>query len=236
MNKHFTGKQNEQLSKENKVNTILIPEALLTSKHTPIYLKSLEYKGEIETYLVRDELGFEAEFAKGTEILVWSSSNNCASFIKVEQLKEGMERVINFELNHELADTKFKHKFLSICSNNVQQAMCDGINSNLILKKINDTTIKKYCEFDSKNNVQEVHLAKIEEVRMIDLSCCYEMSFLPFKYILKKDKTINKTDYSSKINKLRGKKYLDKMRKNVYNIKKDKYKIGLELVNENNNH
>ncbi len=97
MNKHLSGKQDKEIANGDKVNTILISDAFLSSKHMPLYLKSLQYKEEKETYFIKDELGFETEFPKGTEILIWNEDCKTPEYIKIENIKEGINRVINFE-------------------------------------------------------------------------------------------------------------------------------------------
>ena len=234
MNQHLSNKQNKDIDTGEKVNTILISEAFLDSNHTPLYLKSLQcHTKDVITYFIKDELGFEAEFAIGTKILVWNNSK--PEYIEIENIQMGMERVVNLEFNKDL-NARFNQHYLFISSDQTQEVLCEGINSNILLKKINDTTVKKQTELNKQKNIQELCLIKIEEVRSIDVTIGFEPEFLPFSYMLKKDKTVNTTKYSSKINELRKKKYLDKMRRNVYNIRKDKYKVKLEMVNEKNSH
>ena len=113
--------------------------------------------------------------------------------------------------------------------------MCEGINYNMLYERTN-LLIRKKDELNKKEDIQKVYFVEIKEVTFVGPYDCYHLVFLPFSHILKKDKTSNKTNYSNKINELRAKKYLDKMRNKFFNIKKDKFKIEMKLVDEKNNH
>ena len=227
ISKHFYDKQNIQLNKKEKVNTTLFPEAFLTSEHKPIYLKSFQRDKEKRTYFIKDELGFIAVFPERTEILI--ERNNELVFEKIEDIKVGDFRVLNFEDVPDL-HSDVKNNFLSIVSKDFREVMCEGINHNVLCERKGFLT-KKTDELNRKDDIQTIYFLEVKEITFVGLYDCYNLDFLPFSHFLKKDRTSNKTNYSNKINKLRSKKYLNKMRDKFFNIKKDKFKIEMELKN-----
>lgn len=233
IDRYLLDDQKTKLFKKQNINTILISEAVLTSSHKPLYLKTIKASEKKQTvYRIKDELGFTIELPEETELLMW---NNSPEYVKAKHIKTGMERVINFEILPEF-HSDFNSHFLSVLSSDVQSILCNGINSNVLLRKLNNNTAIKKDELNRRKNSQEIYLVKIEEVAKLDTRDCFELEFLPFSYVFKKDKNSNKTKYYNKINKLRAKKYIDKMRNKVFNIKKDKYKIEMEIVNAKSNH
>jgi hypothetical protein len=242
LNKHLYKKQEVDLAKEEKINTVLIPEAFLSSNCKPLYLKSIKYIGFKKAFVIKDEIGFEASFPEGTEILIYK--NNDFIYEKIENIKPGDFRVINFESEPELKNyqSDVNKDFLSIACNTeeeIQKLMCDYINSFVILKKTNHNSISKIDSFDKKENIQEIYLLEVKSITCptnISSAEVFELEFLPFSCLLLKNienSNCNNNRYYNEINKKRSKNYLNKMKNKVFNIEKsDKFNIKMELRNE----
>jgi len=237
MNKHLYNVQEDQLRAGEKVNTILAHDAFLSSRHTPLYMSSIEAAGNFSTYMITDELGFEGFFSKGTEILILK--NNQIQYEKVENLKIDDERVINFELVPEFSNDKLHHhlkyseNFISIKYENEyekQMLLCDGLSSMTILKD-EDGALKRVGQFDSEN-IQEIHFIKITGVIRISPTQFYRAEFLPFSYSLKKNRELSDKSrhrYYKQRHSTAGRRWLEKMRSKVFHMKKDKIELKMEL-------
>jgi len=241
LNKHLYNIQEEQLLARKKVNVSLSSDALLSSRHTPLYAYSIQQEEPQKTsYVITDELGFKAVFPRGTEILIFKDDE--IKFEKIENIKFGDRRVINFELVEEFCNDKLHHhtafseSFISIkCKNEfeVQMILCDSLSSMTLLKRDPGSRIvKRVSQFES-GNIQEVYLVDIIEVKEIDRPITtYSIEFLEFSYSLKKnrdlsDKSKNRVYNYRKATK--GKRWLAKMRSKVFAMKKNKMEFEMDL-------
>lgn len=239
LHKHLYNAQEAQLKKGEKVNICLSIDALLSSRHIPVYVRPLIFGTTSQKmYHVGDELGYSADFHQYDEILIYR--DDAIMYEKVENLAYCDKRVINFELVEEFSNdklhhhSKFSENFLTIkCKDEAeaQMTLCDALTSMTIVKK-KELDITKIDQFD-KNNIQEIYLVDITEVyRLRDERPKIEIEIMPFSYSLHKNKTLSdkseKRYYKSRQSTI-GKRYLEKMRSKVFSIKKDKIEIELEL-------
>lgn len=240
LHKHLYNVQEAQLKRGEKVNICLAIDALLSSRHIPIYVKPLMITGSsLKMYRVIDELGYSADFHKDDEILIYR--NDAITYEKVENIVGGDKRVLNFELVEEFSNdklhhhSKFSENFLTIkCKDEAeaQMTLCDALTSMTIVKK-KGLNLTKIDQFD-KNNIQEIYLVDIVEIWWLkEERPKIVMEIMPFSYSLHKNKALsNKSEkryYNSRQSTI-GKRYLEKMRSKVFSIKKDKVKIELELT------
>lgn len=241
LHKHLYNSQEEQLKRLEKVNLCLSIDALLSSKHTPVYVSSIQVDSSAsQTWLILDELGYQAQFHEGTEILLYK--DNSLMYEKIENIKPGDQRVINFELvdafkNDKLHHhSKFSENFLSITCNSeaeIEMILCDALTSMMIVKRPQLLTleIKKIDQFD-KNNIQEIYIIDIVDVWKSCSETKLDIEVMPFSYSLHKNKALsNKSEnryYKSRQSTI-AKRYLEKMRSKVFNMKKDNVKVELEL-------
>lgn len=240
LNKHLYNIQEEQLLAKERVNAKLSHDAFLSSRHTPLYLSSIKDVGVKNTFIVTDELGYEGVFPEGTEILV--NEENVIKWKKIEKLKIGDQRVINFELvpglknegaHHHL---KFSDNFLSIKCKDVyesQAMLCDGIAGMSLLKETNDTVV--HLDQFSKKNIQELYFIDIVEILQSSPITFYELEFLQFSYSLQKNRQLSnksKNRYYKYRKSTMGKRLLEKLRSKVFHIKKDKTEFKMELKHD----
>lgn len=242
LNKHLYNIQEDQLRNAKRVNLCLAHDAFLSSRHTPLYPVSILNMGERHAWRIKDELGFEAIFDEGTEILV--HKDDVIKFEAIEELKPGDRRVINLELVPELKNDKNHHylpftdKFISIncdTSDEVQMLLCDGLSAMMILKE-KDGNVEKVEQFDSKNE-QEVYLSDIIEVEYIGPQYFFYIEFNPFSYTLTKNRQLSdksKNRYYNYRQSTVGKRWLEKMRSKVFRIKKDNVGFDMELTHVEN--
>jgi hypothetical protein len=240
LNKHLYNIQEHQLQTGEKVNTCLSHDAFLSSRHTPIYLSSIRASDELEAWRIKDELGFDAVFAKGTEILIHRDDE--IKFEKIENLKAGDRRVINFELVPHLKNDKVHHylkfseNFLSVkceSSYEAQMLLCDGISAMTLLKDV-DGTVNRIDQFDS-SNIQEVYLVDIVEVKKAGKQGFFYVEFNPFSYALSKNRALsNKSNnrYYRQRHVGQPQRFLEKMRSKVFHIKKDNVEVKMNLHKE----
>lgn len=238
LHKHLYNAQEEQLKRKEKVNLSLSIDALLSSRHTPLYVKSVKLDSNIcRTWMIIDELGYGAEFHEGTEILLYK--NEALVYEKIENIKIGDRRVINFELVDEFKNDKLHHhskfteNFHSITfdsENEAQMLMCDALTSMTVVKK-QHSEILKIDQF-KPSNIQELYFVEITNVFEIMPCTKFDIETMPFSYSLHKNKQLsNKSEkryYKSRKSTI-AKRYLEKMRSKVFNIKKDNVKVELEL-------
>jgi len=195
--------------------------------------------GEWPAWRIKDELGFEGVFSKGTEILVYRDGR--IKFVAIENLKLGDKRVVNFEYVPEFDNDKLNHhsafteNFVSIkCEpEEIQQLMCDGLTAMMMLKE-QDGTVKMIEKFDSKN-IQEIYLIDILEAEEIEPQLFFYMTFNDFSFSLKKNKNLSSKSKNRYYNYRRntiGKRWLEKMRSKVFCMKKDNVDIKMELKHE----
>jgi hypothetical protein len=241
LHKHLYNIQEEQLRKSKKVNLCLSIDALLSSRHTPVYVKSVQVDiSNDQTWWILDELGYHSEFHESTEILLYK--NNALIFEKIENIKAGDKRVINFELVEEFKNdklhhhSKFSENFLSIeckSESEIEMIMCDALTSMTIVKRPERLSleIKKVDQFNKKN-IQELYLIDIVDVWKGSTRTKFNIEIMPFSYSLHKNKSMsNKSEhryYKSRQSTI-AKRYLEKMRSKVFDMKKDNVKVELEL-------
>lgn len=241
LNKHLYNIQEEQLRNGQRVNLCLAHDAFLSSRHLPLYPSSILNIGEWAAYKIKDELGFEAVFSKGTEILI--HKDEIIRFEKIENLKPGDRRVINFEVVPEFDNDKMNHynaftdNFISIkCEpEEIQQLMCDSLNAMMILKEQSGSLIR-IDRFDSRNE-QEIHLIDIVSVEEIEPHLFFYLEFNKFSYSLRKNRELsNKSQkrYYNYRQRTVGKRWLEKMRSKVFAMKKDNTIFAMELKHANN--
>jgi hypothetical protein len=236
LNKHLYNIQEDQLRNGELVNTCLAYDAFISSRHTPLYPASILNIGEWPAWRIKDELGFEGVFARGTEVLI--HRDEAIKYEKIENLNVGDRRVINFELVSEFNNDKLQHhlafteNFLSIdCEpGETQMLLCDGLTSMTILKET-DSGIQRTDQFDSKNE-QELYLVDITEVDEIESQMFFYLEFNPFSYSLRKNKSMSdksKNRYYKHRSNTISKRWLEKMRSKVFAMKKDNEKVELTL-------
>lgn len=241
LHKHLYNTQEDQLKRLEKVNLSLSIDALLSSRHTPVYVSSIQADSStFQTWIILDELGYHAQFHEGTEILLYK--NDSLIYEKIENIKPGDRRVINFELVEEFKNdklhhhSKFSENFLSItCRSETETEMtlCDALTSMMIVKRPHLTAldIVKVDQFDNKN-LQEIYLIDIIDVWKSAKESKFNIEVMPFSYSLHKNRALSDKSenryYKSRQSTV-GKRYLEKMRSKVFSIKKDKVKIALEL-------
>lgn len=238
LHKHLYNVQEEQLKRKEKVNLSLSIDALLSSHHTPVYVKSVRLDPSIcRTWMIIDELGYGAEFHEGTEVLLYK--NDALIYEKVENIKPGDQRVINFELVDEFKNDKLHHhnkfseNFHTIAyenENDAQMLMCDALTSMTVVKK-QLSEILKIDQF-KPSNIQELYFIEITSAFEIMPCTKFDIEIMPFSYSLHKNRALsnksNKRYYTSRQSTI-AKRYLEKMRSKVFNIKKDNIKTELEL-------
>ncbi len=239
LHKHLYNAQEAQLMKGEKVNLCLSIDALLSSRHIPVYVKPLMISGSsLKMYHVVDELGYSADFHSSDEILIYR--DDAIMYEKVENLVPGDKRIINLELVDEFSNdklhhhSKFSENFLTIkCKDEAeaQMTLCDALTSMTVVKK-KGLNLTKIDQFD-KNNIQEIYLIDIVEISTTTDRPKVIIEIMPFSYSLHKNKALsNKSEkryYKSRQSTV-GKRYLEKMRSKVFSIKKDRVKIELELM------
>lgn len=238
LHKHLYNVQENQLKRNEKVNLCLSIDALLSSRHTPIYVKSVQMEIEPQkSLIITDELGYQAEFHEGTEILLYK--NDRLMYEKIENVRIGDRRVINLELVDEFNNdklhhhSKFSENFLTIkcrdCSE-IEMAMCDALTSMMIVRRTG-LEMTKLDQF-SNANIQELYLVDIVEIAKSIKLPKFNVEIMPFSYSLHKNRELsNKSEkryYKSRQSTI-AKRYLEKMRSKVFNMKKDNVKIELEL-------
>ena len=242
IHKYFYNLQEDHFKQGKRVDTRLASEALLSSRHTPLYVKSMQSVGYRDMYAITDELGLTALFTDDTEILVEKDEE--LSFVKISELQPGDKRVVNFEYVKEFKNASLhsfnKHvkNFLAIKCRNAYAAqimLCDSITAMTLTQKIDDTKLQKVFQFNSKLHAQELYLIDIVEVHKTGLKLQgIAIEVFPFAHALLKDVDREvKTDkrYYKAKHKDRGNKYLDKMRSKVFEIKKSKIDIVLGSTN-----
>lgn len=241
LNKHLYNAQEYQLQMGEKVNTCLASDAFISSRHTPIYLSSIRKSDIIEGHFIKDELGFEAVFAEGTEILIHRDDQ--IKFEKIENIVIGDLRVINFEKVNEFNNDKLHHhlahseNFISIrCSpDEVQMVLCDGLTAMTVLKE-EGLTVKRVDQFDSAND-QEIYLSEITDVHGAGAQQFYYVEFSSFSYSLKKNRALsNKSKHRYWKHRIdtRTQRWLEKMRSKVFRIKKSPVEFEMELKHVEN--
>jgi len=237
LNKHLYNIQEDQLRNGERVNACLAYDAFISSRHTPLYIASILNVGEWVAWRIKDELGFEGVFARGTEVLI--HRDETIKYEKIENLKIGDRRVINFELVPEFNNDKLQHhlafteNFLSIdCEpGETQMLLCDGLTSMTILKET-DSGVQRIDQFNSKNE-QELYLVDITEVNEIESQQFFYIDFNPFSYSLRKNKSMSdksKNRYYKQRQDTVGKRWLEKMRSKVFAMKKDNVEMKMELT------
>jgi hypothetical protein len=197
-------------------------------------------------WIVEDELGFEAMFSEGTKILI--EKDGKIQFEKIENLKPGNKRIINFEkvdalkndkLNHDNKRGSFTENFIrieNIDEYSGQIMLCDALTSMMLLKQ-KGTSLERIDKFNNEN-IQEVYFIDLVRVDCVDvLYQSYNLEFSPFSYVLKKNTKLSddsKNRYYEYRKKTAGKRFLEKMRSKAFEIKKDKIAIEMELKREEN--
>ncbi len=245
LNKHLYNVQEQQLRMGEKVNASLVNSAFLSSRHTPLYLSSIQMTNS-RVWIVEDELGFEAMFSEGTKILI--EKDGKIQFEKIENLKPGNKRIINFEkvdalkndkLNHDNKRGSFTENFIrieNIDEYSGQIMLCDALTSMMLLKQ-KGTSLERIDKFNNEN-IQEVYFIDLVRVDCVDvLYQSYNLEFSPFSYVLKKNTKLSddsKNRYYEYRKKTAGKRFLEKMRSKAFEIKKDKIAIEMELKREEN--
>jgi hypothetical protein len=240
LHKHLYNIQEDQLIEGKKVNTILAHDALLSSRHTPLYACSIKKADCTAVVFIRDELGFDGFFSEGTEILIHRGDK--IQFEKIENVKVGDRRVINFEKVDTFKNDKLKHhrsfseNFLTIkCEDSYETKMilCDALSSMTLLKKEDKNVVRRIDQFNSKN-IQEIHLIDITDVMtgLIPFEISFKIEFLPFSYRLKKNKELSdksENRYYKYRSRTQDKRFMEKMRSKVFRIKKSKVDFKMEL-------
>jgi hypothetical protein len=237
LNKHLYNQQEDQLRRAEIVNMCLAHDAFVGSRHTPLYPAAILNLGEWTAWRIKDELGFEAVFAKGTEILVYRDEE--IKFIKIEDIKPGDMRVINFERVDEFKNDKMHHhlalteNFLSIkCDtyDEIQMLLCDGITAMTILRET-DSIVYRVDQFNSENS-QEVYFVEVTEVENVENQQFFYMYINPFSYSLKKNRNLSNPSgdrvYKHRLDTT-GQRWLEKMRSKVFAMKKDNIPVKMEL-------
>lgn len=245
INKYCYNLQEEHLKRGKKIDTRLASEAVLSSRHTPLYIKSLQYVGNKDSYVIIDELGLTAIFTEGTEILVEKDAE--LVFVKIEDLQPGDKRVVNFEYVPEFKNASLHSynknikNFMTIKSRTdreTQVMLCDSITAMTLTKEVEHLKLKKIYQFDNKLHDQELYLIDIVSVTKTKTQMpAIILETFPYSHALLRDvdKAI-KTDkrYYKAKHKERGKRYLNKMREKVFEIKKSKIDIVLESIDVTN--
>jgi hypothetical protein len=245
INKYCYNLQEEHLKRGKKIDTRLASEAILSSRHTPLYIKSLHFVGYRDAYVIVDELGLAAVFPEGTEILV--EKNAELTFVSIDELQPGDKRVVNFEYVKEFKNASLhsynKHikNFITIKSRTERETqimLCDSITAMTLTKEIEPLKLKKLYQFDNKLHDQELYLIDIVSVTKTKTQMpSINLELFPYSHALIKDvdrsKKTDKRYYKAK-HKERGKKYLNKMREKVFDIKNSKIDIVLESIDVTN--
>lgn len=245
LNKHLYNIQEEQLMRGELVNLCLSYDAFLSSRHTPLYASCISTSKKTRAWRIKDELGFEAIFAEGTEILTFVDHPEYGplEWLPVESCIPGTKRVINLELVPELKNDTLNHhnaftdNFVSIkCEpEQVQQLLCDSLTAMMVLKE-RDCIVRRVDKFDS-NNTQEIYLVDITEVEEIEPQHFFDIKFSDFSYSLKKNKQLSnksKNRYYNYRHNTTTKRWLEKMRSKVFHIKKSNKDFALELKHDKN--
>lgn len=241
LHKHLYNVQEEQLRMREKVNLCLSIDALLSSRHVPVYVSSIQIdSSESQTWFILDELGYQAQFHEGTEILLYK--DDLLVYEKIENIKPGDRRVINFELVEEFNNdklhhhSKFSENFLSITCNSeaeIEMTLCDALTSMMIIKRPHLTALEviKIEQFDNKN-IQELYLIDVVDVWKSTTEPKFNIEIMPFSYSLHKNRALSdksENRYYKSRQSTQAKRYLEKMRSKVFNMKKDNVKVELEL-------
>jgi len=238
LHKHLYNAQEDQLKQNKKVNLSLSIDALLGSRHTPVYVKSIRMEPDLhKTWTISDELGYTAVFSEGTEVLLYK--DNCLMYEKIENIKIGDRRVINFELVEEFNNdklhhhSKFSENFLTIkCKDfsEIEMVMCDALTSMMIVRRTG-LEMTKLDQFNN-SNVQELYLIDIIGIVENLPHTKFSIEIMPFSYSLHKNKALSDKSenryYKSRQSTV-AKRYLEKMRSKVFSMKKDNVDIELEL-------
>jgi hypothetical protein len=246
INKYCYNLQEEHFRKGKRIDTRLASEAVLSSKHTPLYIKSLQYVGNKDAYEIVDELGLVAIFTEDTQILV--ERNEELSFVKINELQPGDRRVVNFEYVKDFKNASLHsynkniRNFITIKSNTnheTQIMLCDSITAMTLTKEIEPLKLKKMYEFNNKLHDQEIYLIDIVSINKMPTKVpAIALELFPFSHALLRDVDRSiKTDkrYYTAKHKERGKKYLNRMREKVFRIKNSKMDIVLESIDVTNN-
>ena len=238
LHKHCYNVQEDQLKLNQKVNLCLAIDALISSRHTPLYVKSIQMEQELKpTWTITDELGYTAVFHEGTEILLYK--NDTLVYEKIENIAIGDRRVINFELvevfnNDKLHHhSKFAENFLTIkCKDfsEIEMAMCDALTSMIIAQRTG-LEMTKLDQFNS-SNAQELYLVDVIGIVPCIPQTRLNIEVMPFSYSLHKNRSLSDKSenryYKSRRSTV-AKRYLEKMRSKVFRMKKDNVKVELEL-------
>lgn len=238
LNKSLYNVQEEQLKRNEKVNLVLSIDALLSSRHTPTYVRSIQMEQEPKpTWTITDELGYTAVFHEGTEILLYK--DNGLVYEKIENIQIGDTRIINFELVEEFKNdklhhhSKFSENFLTIkCKDyrEIEMTMCDALTSMIIVQRTG-LEMKKLDQFND-SNIQELYLVNIIGIVKCIPQTKLNIEVMPFSYSLHKNRALSDKSenryYKSRQSTI-AKRYLEKMRSKVFSMKKDNVKIELEL-------
>lgn len=240
LNKHLYNYQEEKLMSKERVNLALAGDAFLSSDHIPMYANSIKIIGGKQAWKIKDELGFEAIFAEGTEILTYVDHPEFGplEWLPIESCSEGTYRVINLEKVESLKNDKAHHhlaftdKFISIkCQPEEKQKMlCDGLNALMILKE-NEKGVEKISQFNS-NCIQELYLVKITSVMKAGKKGFFDIDFCNFSYSLSKNKALSdksENRYYKERKRTTKKRWLEKMRSKAFHMKKDKTEFKMEL-------
>lgn len=237
LNKHLYNIQEDQLRRAELVNMCLAYDAFLSSRHTPLYPSAILNVGEWKAWRIKDELGLEAIFSEGTEILIHRDEE--IKFVKIEEIQSGDQKIINFEVVDEFKNDKMDHhlaftdNFVSIkCDtyDEIQMLLCDGLTAMTVLKET-DSVVSRVDKFNSEN-CQEVYLIDIEEVEQIESHQFFEVYVNPFSYSLKKNRALSNPSGNRVYRQRRdtkGNRWLEKMRSKVFCMKKDNIAIKMEL-------
>jgi hypothetical protein len=238
LHKHLYNAQEDQLKQNKKVNLSLSIDALLGSRHIPVYVKSVQMEPALhKTWTITDELGYTAVFHEGTEILLYK--NDALVYEKIENIQIGERRVINFELVEEFNNdklhhhSKFSENFLTIkCKDfsEVEMMMCDALTSMTVVQRAG-LEITKLDQF-SNSNIQELYLVDVIGIVKNIEHTRFDIETMPFSYSLRKNKELSDKSenryYKSRQSTV-AKRYLEKMRSKVFSMKKDNVKVELEL-------
>lgn len=244
LNKHLYNVQEIALMMGKCVSLNLAHDAFLSSDHTPLYANSIQVSPTKKAFKIKDELGFEAVFAEGTEILTYYvdpdyEEYNEFKWIPIEKLMPRQLRVINLEkvdvlkndkTNHHL---KFTENFIAIkCEPEERQMlMCDGLSALMILKE-SPEGVEKIAQFDS-NNIQEIYAVEIKSVEEAKSRNFFNIDFHEFSYSLSKNRELSdksKNRYYEYRKATLTKRWLEKMRSKVFRMKKDKINFTMELT------
>ncbi len=245
INKYCYNLQEEHFKRGKKIDTRLASEAVLSSRHTPLYIKSLQYVGNRDSYVIVDELGLTAIFTEGTQILV--EKDSVPTFVNIEELKQGDRRIVNFEYVKEFKNASLHSynknikNFITIKSrtkHETQVMLCDSITAMTLTKEIEPLKLKKMYQFNNKLHDQELYLIDIVSVTKTKTKTpAIVLELFPYSHALIRDvDRSTKTDkrYYKAKHKERGKKYLHRMREKVFDIKKSKIDIVLESTDVTN--